>query len=89
LHVTSSKGKTVKLAGDKFNVKVDGLLKFYNSSSSVKEITCGEKTFTLEPMRYYYISDSSKGAFAIQEDRSSFELFEPRLEGDFCVLLKS
>ena len=86
LQITAENGQTTKIAGNRFNVSFSGVLQLYNASTTTTMVTCGNKTFELEPMDLYYLKGSDDKAsifsvsdLAIQKDFSHF------LSGDFSV----
>ena len=67
LHISTSLGKVTKIDSDKIDLSFKGMLQLYNASISQKMITCGTKTFVLEPFEVYYLSGSDSNPSFIKE----------------------
>jgi hypothetical protein len=84
LLVYGGNGTHAKIPGNEFSLQFDGQLKLFNGSKEIKTVTVGNKTYTLEPMKTYFLmGDNQKSSLIAGLYFGEEDLAE--LKGDFGI----
>lgn len=85
LQIASKHDKITKFQGSHFNICFEGTIALYNASTKKTVITCGNKTFTLQPATAYYLQGSHESPALISENKVPM-IFSNSLGGHYSVL---
>tara|TARA_R110002050_G_scaffold268550_1_gene410687 strand:+ start:31417 stop:32016 length:600 start_codon:yes stop_codon:yes gene_type:complete len=86
LLVYGGNGTHAKIPGNEFSLQFDGQLKLFNGSKDIKKVTVGNKIYTLEPMKTYFLmGNNQKSSLVAGLDFEIEERGLAQLKGDFGI----